>query len=329
MSNLSVLSLFSGCGGFDIGALSWGCLDVIWANDIDAAAAQAYKHMVPCGEFHHGDVQKVQSFPKADILIGCYPCTGFSMGARRRAKGMEERDLLSIKGNFLYQEFLRALDQANPKYFFVENVTGMVSAKNGWFFEQQKQGFNDKGYTVYVGGMFGPDFGLAQSRNRIFIAGVRKDIAEHFIYPGPSVTHGKEGLPPYRTMKEVIGGMPLIPKGEYLDESFHGHYLTRQRKRGWGQQSYTIVASGSHVTLHPAGSPMKEIGKDKWILQGDFNRRLSWRECARLQGFDDSKFPEMPLKHLYKVIGNAVPPAFGRALVKPVLEFEGLLKNKY
>ena len=70
MSNLSVLSLFSGCGGFDIGALSWGCLDVIWANDIDAAAAQAYKHMVPCGEFHHGDVQKVQSFPKADILIG-------------------------------------------------------------------------------------------------------------------------------------------------------------------------------------------------------------------------------------------------------------------
>lgn len=129
MSNLSVLSLFSGCGGFDIGALSWGCLDVIWANDIDAAAAQAYKHMVPCGEFHHGDVQKVQSFPKADILIGCYPCTGFSMGARRRAKGMEERDLMSIKGNFLYQEFLRALDQANPKYFFVENVTGMVSAK--------------------------------------------------------------------------------------------------------------------------------------------------------------------------------------------------------
>lgn len=105
MSNLSVLSLFSGCGGFDIGALSWGCLDVIWANDIDAAAAQAYKHMVPCGEFHHGDVQKVQSFPKADILIGCYPCTGFSMGARRRAKGMEERDLMSIKGNFLYQEF--------------------------------------------------------------------------------------------------------------------------------------------------------------------------------------------------------------------------------
>ena len=325
MPNLSVLSLFSGCGGFDLGASSWGCLDIAWANDIDAAAAQAYRHMVPCGEFHHGDVRKVQFFPKADMLIGCYPCTGFSMGARRRAKGMEERDLMTIKGNFLYEEFLRALEQANPKYFFVENVTGMVSAKNGWFFEQQKQGFDNKGYVVHVGSMFGPDFGLAQSRSRIFIAGVRRDIAQHFKYPGPTVTHGGEDLPVYRTLKDVIGDMPLIPKGEYLEEPFHGHYLTRQRKRGWNQQSYTIVASGSHVTLHPEGELMKEIGTDRWTLQGEFNRRLSWRECARLQGFDDSKFPDMPLKHLYKVIGNAVPPAFGRALVKPVLEFEGLI----
>lgn len=325
MSNLSVLSLFSGCGGFDLGASSWGCLDIVWANDIDAAAALAYKHMVPCGEFHHGDVRKVQLFPKADVLIGCYPCTGFSMGARRRAKGMEERDLMNIKGNFLYEEFLRALDQANPKYFFVENVTGMVSARNGWFFEQQKMGFDRKGYVVYVGSMFGPDFGLAQSRSRIFIAGVRKDISQHFKYPGPDPTHGGEGLPGYRTMKEVIGDMPLMPKGEYLEEPFHGHYLTRQRKRGWNQQSYTIVASSSHVTLHPEGEPMREIETDRWALQGNFNRRLSWRECARLQGFDDSKFPDMPLKHLYKVIGNAVPPAFGRALVKPVLEFEGLI----
>ena len=77
------------------------------------------------------------------------------------------------------------------------------------------------------------------------------------------------------------------------------------------------------MTLHPAGSPMKEIGKDKWILQGDFNRRLSWRECARLQGFDDSKFPEMPLKHLYKVIGNAVPPLLAKALADRIYEILG------
>ena len=329
MKHLKVVSLFSGCGGFDLGATSWEGLDIIWANDIDASAAQAYKHMVPCGEFHHRDIQEVKNFPSSDILIGCYPCTGFSVGARRRGRGMAERDLMNIKGNFLYKEFLRALKQSKPRYFFVENVTGMISAKNGWFFEQQTEGFNEAGYKVHVGCLFGPDFGLAQSRSRIFIVGIRSDIALDFEYYGPAPTHGKEGIPPYLTMKDVIGDMPLFAEGEYLQETFHGHYLTRQRKRGWNEQSYTIVADGAHVTLHPEGEPMKQVGKDQWILQGSFNRRLSWRECARLQGFDDSKFPEMPLKHLYKVIGNAVPPAFGRALVKPVLEFEGLLKNKH
>ena len=136
MKKLTAISLFSGCGGFDFGA-SQAVVDFLWANDIDPVAGSAYRSIFPDVEFHVGDVREVRFFPRADILIGCYPCTGFSLAARRRWKEREERDLTAIKGNFLYLEFLRVLEQSNPKYFFVENVRGMVSAKEGWFFQQQ------------------------------------------------------------------------------------------------------------------------------------------------------------------------------------------------
>ena len=81
---LIAVSLFSGTGGFDYGASQAG-VDVIWANDIDPHAAAAYQRLFPEVEFQAGDVRGIQEFPQADVLIGCYPCTGFSIAARRRS----------------------------------------------------------------------------------------------------------------------------------------------------------------------------------------------------------------------------------------------------
>jgi DNA (cytosine-5)-methyltransferase 1 len=319
-SNLTAVSLFSGYGGFDWGAHQAG-VNIIWANDKDPHAATAYQALFPDVEFVLGDIRDVKSFPQADILIGCYPCTGFSVAARRRWHDLDERDLKANQHNFLYTEFLRALKDIKPKYLFVENVRGMVSAEDGWFLQQQLLGFQKSGYSVWHEPMFAPDFGIAQSRTRVFIVGIRngEDIPD---YKFPNPTHGPKGQEKYRTMEDVIGGLEEWPENEYYDYPFHGHYLTRNRKRSWKEQSYTIVANAHHVPLHPMGEPMKYISKDNWALQGEKNRRLSWRECAAIQGLPTHIEPGGILTDKYRVVGNSVPPALAAALIKTVVMYE-------
>jgi len=321
---LTAVSLFSGCGGFDWGVHQAG-VDIIFANDIDPHAAEAYKAIFPKVHFVPGNICNILEFPIADILIGCYPCTGFSVASRRRWHNSEKRDLLKRGDNYLYEQFLRALSQIRPKYLFVENVKGMLSAENGWFFKQQKYGFERLGYVVKHKLLFAEEFGVPQSRQRVFIVGVRKDI--NFGYSFPDPTHGPGRLHDYVVLQDVISNMKEWPVEEFFDYKFHGHYLTRNRKRGWHELSYTIVADCRHVTLHPIGKPMKYIKKDTWALQGKFNRRLSWRECARIQQLPENAIPSGTLDDKYRVIGNAVPPAFGTALIKPIIEFESL--NSY
>jgi len=315
---LTAVSLFSGCGGFDWGAAQAG-IQIVWANDIEPHAAYSYRSIFPDVPFHLGDVRDIKYFPKADVLIGCYPCTGFSIAARRRWKDRKERDLMQTPGNFLYQEFLRALKQVRPDYFFVENVSGMISAKDGWFFEQQLQGFRELGFMPNVRALQAKDFGAAQERKRIFIVGVRNELYEQKPYQFPKATFGPETGRPYRTMQDVIGAMNPWPEGEFSEEAFHGHYLTRNRKRDWNQPSYTIVASADHVPLHPSGEPMVYVSKDNWALQGGVNRRLSWRECQVLQCLPRHMQFDGTLADKYKVIGNAVPPVFAKAIISAIL----------
>jgi hypothetical protein len=320
MSVLSAVSLFSGCGGFDYGANKAG-LDIIWANDKDPYTYAAYKSILPHVELHIQDVRDIEHFPSAEVLIGCYPCTGFSIGARRGRKNGKKKDLMKVEGNFLYKEYLRALKQVKPKYFFVENVLGMASAMNGWFFQQQLDGFRACGYTPMPALLKAVEYGLPQARKRVFIVGVRNDIVHYFSYKFPSPTHGP-GLLPYRTLSDAISDMPHDPQGEYTTAPFHGHYLTRNRKQSWDKPSYTIVAHADHVPLHPAGEAMQRIGPDQWQLCGSFNRRLSWRECAVLQGLPNHIKPEGRLKDKYRIVGNAVPPIFAETIIKPIIEFE-------
>lgn len=319
-NRLTAVSLFSGCGGFDLGAERAG-VDIIWANDNDPHAASLYRQILPSTvNFREGDIAEEEIFPSADILIGCYPCTGFSVGARRRWKDGNDRNLRDDDSNFLYEDFLRALRQVEPRYFFVENVRGMLSAADGWFFEKQLEGFRSLGYKPKWKMLKAEDFGVPQARRRVFIAGVRNDIDWEYEFPSP--THGPDGETDYVYMENAIAGMEEWPEGEYFDYKFHGHYLTRNRKRGWDELSYTIVANAHHVTLHPMGEPMRKTGKDRWELQGDKNRRLSWRECAVLQGLPKDISPTGGIRDKYRVVGNAVPPQVSEALVGQVVEFE-------
>ena len=315
---LRALSLFSGCGGFDWGAQRAG-LQIIWANDINPHAAAAYRSIFPDVHFVNDDIRNISTFPAAEVLIGCYPCTGYSIAARRRWKNSPTRDLQANETNFLYWQFLRVLGQVKPRFAFIENVGGMMSADNGFFLEQQEFHFRRLGYEAEYAKLSAADYGAAQARERVFIVLTSRDMRP-FKYKFPEPTHGPNRDVPYRVLRDAIGHMEEWPRGEFNEKPFHGHYLTRNRKRGWEQPSFTIVAHEDHVPLHPVGEPMRNIGKDAWELQGELNRRLSWRECVAIQGLPETIAPSGGLAKKYEVIGNAVPPAFGEALLKPIID---------
>jgi DNA (cytosine-5)-methyltransferase 1 len=314
---LTAVSLFSGCGGFDYGAVQAG-VRIIWANDNDPYAASAYQSILPDVPFTQGDIRDIKDFPQADILIGCYPCTGFSEAARRRPRDLSKRDLRANPGNYLYREFLRALRQVKPKFLFVENVKGMLTAEQGWFFERQLDGFRRHGFRVQFKLLNAAHYGVAQERRRIFIVGVHKGVKD-FEYEFPKPTHGPETGMPFAVLRDAIGDMVAKPDDDYCRKQFHGHYLTRNRKRSWDEPSYTVVAHAGHVPLHPDGRPMTRTGKDRYALQGKTNRRLSWRQCAAIQGLPDQIAVDGGIFAKYRVVGNAVPPPLARALLMPVV----------
>ncbi|MCJ7549277.1 MAG: DNA cytosine methyltransferase [Anaerolineae bacterium] len=317
---VTAVSLFSGCGGFDLGARSTG-VQVLWANDVYSRAAETHRNYLPEVEFVSGDIRQIdkQRMPEADLLIGYYPCQGFSAAAWRRWKDRGERDLFANKDNFPFLAFVASIPAAKPKFVFIENVRGLVSSANGWFFQAQTDALESAGYAVYAQKVNLKDYGAPQSRRRVFIVGVREDL--NFKCAFGAATHGPERAFRYRTQRDAIEGLPEWPAGEYKETRFHGHYLTRNRKKPWESYSYTIVAHSHHVPLHPMGEPMVKVGRDDWALQGSSNRRLSWRECARLQCFDDGFEPSGGLDAKYAQIGNAVPPLMGRIIVQPAVDF--------
>jgi DNA (cytosine-5)-methyltransferase 1 len=315
---MKAVSLFSGCGGSDAGVLAAG-FEVVMANDILPYARDVYLKNHPETDFVLGDVKKVQTFPNADLLIGCYPCQGFSQGGvRDPAAGI----------NKLYLEFARALRQIKPKAFIVENVSGMVRANFSHLLEDQFKVFKEAGYRVQAEVLNASDFGVAQDRRRIFIVGIRNDLPAHYEFPKPTHINGSDR--PKVTIREALKHMRHWPnEDEYYAREFHWYYLSRDRRRGWDETSKTIVANPRHMPLHPISPELKKIQHNEWqFVDESPARRFSYREAARLQGFSkDFVFPDTSSGSLdmrYKVAGNAVPPplfeAVARNLPKSIFE---------
>lgn len=344
----NVLGLFCGAGGLDLGIELAG-LDVaigktntndfykdknsfdsireesvfhhIYSNDIFKEALETYEQNFPSTVFiHNKDIRKVKEFPKADIVVGGPPCPGFSEAGPR---------LVDDPRNFLYIHYIRCLMQVQPKFFIMENVKGMLTLGKGEVFRQIKQDFEAAGYRVYHQLVNSRDYGVPQLRERIFLVGVREDIDYEYTFPEP--THG-EDLLPYRTLRDAIGDLEEEP-GDFFTGSYSTIFMSRNRKKRWEDQSFTIQASGRQAPIHPGGVPMEKVGKDKWIFPDgeENNRRLSVKEIARIQTFPDwyefsdggnekmSKNGRLDKK--YKQIGNAVPVELARAIATPIAQW--------
>ncbi|MCP4006445.1 MAG: DNA cytosine methyltransferase [bacterium] len=293
----SGISLFAGCGGSDLGMAEAG-IDVVWANDRDEGACQLYESITG-REIEHADIRKIDSFPTADILCGCYPCQGYSQGGRRD----EDASI-----NFLYREFDRVLRKVRPLAFIVENVDGMRFSQNRSLLRSQIIRFRAAGYLVNWKVLDAKDYGLAQDRKRLFIVGIRS--RENLRYTFPEPTHGAPQQSSYRTLRDVIWHLRDAPSGSFCEDPFHWYYMSRNRRRGWDEQARCVVAHWRHVGLHPDSPPLRRISTDRWLFDGEgYARRLSYFECAALQGFVDTKrFTGLRPRRIFRAIGNAVPP---------------------
>ena len=301
----TAVSLFTGCGGSDAGVIRAG-FEVLMANDIMAYAAEVYRHNLPDTDYHIGSVAEIKSFPRADLLVGCYPCQGFSQGgARKSGRGI----------NYLYREFDRALRTIRPKAFIVENVSGMRRADFKHLLNNQLIRFRLAGYLVSHGVLDARDYGVPQERRRLFFVGIRSDFGIRYRFPEPS--HGPGRAAPWVNIQDAIGAMPSWPEGEFWEDDFHWYYLSRNRYRGWNEQSKTIVSHPRHMPLHPISPPLRRVHTDKWVwARKGRARRYSYREAACLQGFQPGfELPDTTsMRMKYTVVGNAVPPPLFHAV---------------
>lgn len=321
----NVVSLFSGCGGSDAGVIAAG-FEVVMANDILAYAQSAYLANLPETDFCLGDICKIKSFPAAELLVGCYPCQGFSQGGARKA----DRRI-----NTLYLEFARALGAIQPKAFIAENVSGLRHANFEHILRDQITRFSaagEYGYRVVWKELKAHEYGVPQERKRLIIVGLRADLGMDYHFPPP--THGTPERA-FKTIGDALNGLPEWPTGEFCEDEFHWYYLSRNRRRGWDELSKTIVAHMRHMPLHPMSPALTRIHTDKWVFSEDKPaRRFSYREAARLQGFEahflkhggDFVFPDTDhpasslrynqMRQRYKVVGNAVPPPLFEAVAR-------------
>lgn len=292
MREFTAASLFCGAGGLDIGFERAG-FKTVWANDFDKDACKTYE-MWSGATVVCGDITKIdaKSIPDVDVCLGGFPCQGFSLSGPRK---------LDDSRNKLYHHYVRIVKAKQPLMFVGENVKGLLTMGGGQIMEAIIQDFSDCGYDVYYKLLNAMDYEVPEDRARVIIVGFRKDLGvKQFDFPVPRGFRV--------TMREALANIPTPPVDEICMAPYSSRYMSRNRKRGWDDVSYTIPAMAKQVTLWPGSPDMVKLDKDLWRFgEGGETRRFSWREAAAIQTFPADMEFAGDLTSIYKQIGNAVP----------------------
>lgn len=309
---MKVVSLFSGAGGLDLGLIQSGHI-IRWANDNDSDAVATYRRNIG-SHIVFGSIEDIPSskIPDCDVVVGGFPCQGFSQANMLRF----EKD----KRNRLYLEFKRVIRDKRPCYFLAENVRGILSLAEGKAIQKIERDFGACGYRVQKKLFNVADFGVPQSRWRLIIAGTRDDLPEDadFVFPAPTHASPQKasllGLKPWISIAAALSEIPeprdqdplpnhVYSKYKVTNRNFTGHRTTDPDK-----PSPTILARGN--------------GKGGvCAIQHPLNhRRMSIRESATIQTFPlDFEFIGR-MNSSYRQVGNAVPVLFARRLGEQLQE---------
>lgn len=319
---LTVVSLFSGSGGLDLGFLSTNRYEIVFANDFDKHACRTYSHNIG-NHIVCDDISNLKGLPKADIIIGGPPCQGFSTANPLRS--------FDDPRNQLFKEYSRVLKEAKPKVFLMENVSGMTTMQNGNVFKLIKTELAQCGYKIYDKLLNAKDFGVPQNRKRIFVVGIRHDISADFIFPTPTVNNQE-----YNTIRTLISEKPIpdndpnhivskltdlnkqrlkfIPPGGSMKDCpvelrNNSDNKRAMRRLSLDKVSYTIVHNNCDHYYHPIE-----------------DRRITIREMARLQGYPDNHVFFGSKSDQSKQVGNSVPVGLAKVMAESIWDF--FQKNK-
>jgi DNA (cytosine-5)-methyltransferase 1 len=334
LGSLKVVSLFSGCGGLDLGFTRAG-FELVYANDNNPVVWETFEknHKVAIDKRSLFEI-KSSEIPSSNGIIGGPPCQSWSLAGKMRGASDE-------RGQLFY-EYVRVLREKNPDFFLAENVPGIVSTTHIKEFEAILKKLAAIGYRITYRVVDARDYGIPQERRRVIIIGYKNSLNKRFVFPPP--THSRTGsqtiegkkTKKWITLQEAIGDLPQpipaqtknraneslpMPNHEFMNGSFSTIYMSRNRKKNWEQQSYTIQAGGRHAPLHPSSAQMAKIGKDEWKFTGSdpVFRRLSVRECARIQTFpDDFIFYYRNVGDGYTMVGNAVPVKLAKEIARKI-----------
>jgi DNA (cytosine-5)-methyltransferase 1 len=310
-----VASFFSGCGGLDIGFKGGFTVlnkeyktlpfNIIKAYDFLQDAVDCYKlNIDDCIE--HADLTQVdiESVPKADILIGGFPCQDFSSSGPKTG--------FDGKRGKLYQILLNYMKIHKPRIVVGENVIHLARMKNGEVMKTMVQDFESVGYHFDVWNLYAPDYGVPQSRKRLIFVGVRNDIEGFPVKPNPT------NLNSHVTISQALKDLEEITDETVTNQS---QYFVASKATSGGGQGDTVN--------HPDKVALCIRANSRGRIQFHYKlpRRLTVRECARLQTFpDEFVFPYSTQRNL-TLIGNAVPPVLAHAVAKSIANFIDAVDN--
>ena len=324
--NKNIIGLFSGCGGLDLGFQNAG-FDLVWANEYDKDIWETYEKNHFNSFLDKRDIRQISSkeIPDCMGIIGGPPCQSWSEGG-------SQRGIKDPRGK-LFLEYIRILRDKQPLFFLAENVSGMLHQKHSSALKNIIATFEESGYIVSYKLLNTADYGIPQDRKRVIFIGYHISLNKKFNFDSlPSKVLKltlKDAIWDLRTLaipaidkNKTNGELCYVSNHEYMTGGFSSIYMSRNRVRSWEQASFTIQAGGRHAPIHPQANKMIKIGKDKCIFDEQSPqpyRRLSVRECARIQTFpDDFIFYYHNLVSAYKMIGNAVPVNFSFTLAQAI-----------
>lgn len=324
---MKVISLFSGAGGLDLGFERAG-FDIAMANEYDKTIWATYEknHKSPLLK---EDIRKIKEsdFPsEVDGIIGGPPCQSWSEAGSLR--GIDDK-----RGQLFY-DYIRILKEVKPKFFLAENVSGMLANRHSDAVEQILKMFEECGYDVTIDMVNSADYGVPQDRKRVFYIGFRKDLNIDYDFPEPTTSKQEDKITLKTAIEDLTNtAIPALEKNktngkldilnhEYFVGDYSSIFMSRNRVRPWDKQGFTVQASGRQCQLHPQAPEMEFVEKNKRIFvkgKEHLYRRLTVRECARLQGFpDDFEFVYENIDNGYKMIGNAVPVELARIIANHI-----------
>lgn len=324
---MNIISLFSGAGGLDLGFKNNG-FNIVWANEFDKNIAETHKLNFPSTFLNTESITKVneKDIPDCIGIIGGPPCQAFSeAGAKKGTKDPRGQ---------LFWDYIRILKEKKPLFFVAENVSGLLSARHKKDLDAFIKAFDEAGYNVDYKLYIASDYGVPQDRERLIFVGYNKSLNKKF--SGLKINKNKVLL------KDVLNGMPdatptkngqiglnlLMKNHEYMTGGFSSMFLSRNRVRSWDETAFTVLATARQTPLHPQAPKMVKVGKDQFAFvsgKEDLYRRLSVRECARIQTFPDNfEFIYKRIEDGYKMVGNAVPVKLANEIAKQIKKDLGL-----